>query len=453
MSILIKNRARKSKAAIMMKRAAIRGWICIFLLFSGFGQTALAQRYLSDYDSTLFVRDTVRTVIKRFENLHVSGYIQPQFQLTQSKGAASYEGGNFATFSNNRFMLRRARVKIDYILPSKGSHFPRALFTFQIDATERAVNVRDMFLRIYEPNRHNISLTAGLFARPFGYEVNLSSAFRETPERGRASQILMPSERDLGVMLNYESQNAARRDPLFKFDIGIFNGQGLAGTTDFDQFKDLISRLTMKPVRFRQFSVGAGVSLLRGGWRQATRYRYEMDNANGEAVFLIDSSEGNIGNKAPRQYYGADAQLEWKHGWGKTEIRGEYWRGKQPGGDSTTTNPGFLPTSPTYIRDFDAAFFYFLQNIINEKWELMVKYDWYDPNIKTKGLNIGKTASKTTPADVKFATLGMGITRYFGDHLKLLAYYSIVRNEQTALAAYRADLDDNVFTLRFQLRF
>jgi phosphate-selective porin len=47
----------------------------------------------------------------------------------------------------------------------------------------------------------------------------------------------------------------------------------------------------------------------------------------------------------------------------------------------------------------------------------------------------------------------MGITRYFGDHLKLLAYYSIVRNEQTALAAYRADLDDNVFTLRFQLRF
>jgi hypothetical protein len=112
-----------------------------------------------------------------------------------------------------------------------------------------------------------------------------------------------------------------------------------------------------------------------------------------------------------------------------------------------------LPTSPTYIRDFDAAFFYFLQNIINEKWELMVKYDWYDPNIKTKGLDIGKTASKTTPADVKFATLGMGITRYFGDHLKLLAYYSMVRNEQTALAAYRADLDDNVFTLRFQLRF
>jgi hypothetical protein len=37
--------------------------------------------------------------------------------------------------------------------------------------------------------------------------------------------------------------------------------------------------------------------------------------------------------------------------------------------------------------------------------------------------------------------------------LKLLAYYSIVRNEQTALVAYRADLDDNVFTLRFQLRF
>jgi hypothetical protein len=75
------------------------------------------QRYLADYDSTLFIRDTLRSFLNRLENLHFSGYIQPQYQMAQQKGALSYNGGNFSEFSNNRFMLRRARVKLDYILP------------------------------------------------------------------------------------------------------------------------------------------------------------------------------------------------------------------------------------------------------------------------------------------------------------------------------------------------
>ncbi|MFN2438764.1 MAG: porin, partial [Chitinophagaceae bacterium] len=158
-------------------------------------QTSFAQRYLMDYDSTLFIRDTVRPVVKRFENLHFSGYIQPQFQVAQQKGISSFGGGNFSEFSDKRFMLRRARIKLDYILPAKNNSFPQALFTFQFEATERDVNVRDVFVRLYEPKKKNFSLSMGLFARPYGYEVNLSSSYRESPDRGRAAQILMPSER------------------------------------------------------------------------------------------------------------------------------------------------------------------------------------------------------------------------------------------------------------------
>ena len=139
------------------------------------------------------MRDTVTQVVRRFERLHFSGYIQPQYQVAQTKGIASYSGGNFAEQSDNRFMLRRARLKVDYVLDSKKSNVPAALFTFQFEATERDVNVRDMFVRLFEPGRQNFSLSAGLFSRPFGYEVNLSSSYRETPERGRMSQILMPS--------------------------------------------------------------------------------------------------------------------------------------------------------------------------------------------------------------------------------------------------------------------
>ena len=423
--------------------------LAIFVLIWAQGYT---QRYLSDYDSTLFVRDTVRPVVKRFENLHISAYIQPQFQVAQKSGAQSFEGGNFNDHSNSRFMLRRARVRIDYRMNGKAGDFPAALFTFQFEATERDVNVRDMFVRIFEPKRNNFSFTMGLFARPFGYEVNLSSSFRESPERGRASQTLMPSERDLGAMITYDVQKPRRKRPQLKFDIGLFNGQGKSGPSEFDSYKDLISRLSLKPYSIsKNLSLSAGLSYLNGGWYQATKYEYSMSEENGKKLFVVDSSLENIGAKAPRQYYGADGQLVLKHGWGKTEWRAEYWKGKQPGTAITTMNPGTLPVAPTYIREFDAAFFYFIQNIINSKWELLAKFDWYDPNTKAKGKEIGDT--NLTPADIKYSTLGLGLTKHFTPNLKVLAYYAIVRNEETSLNGYTEDLKDDVFTLRMQLRF
>src|SRR5215217_2640832 len=419
---------------------------CVQLQVSG-------QRYLADFDSSAFIQDTLRPFLKRFQNLHISGYMQPQFQLAQQKGAPAYGGGSFSEFSNNRFMLRRARVKIDYIVPNANGRLPNVLFTFQIDATERGVNVRDMFVRLYEPKSQNFALTTGLFARPFGYEVNLSSAFRETPERGRMSQILMPTERDLGVMVSYEPQKQVRCKPSIKWDAGIFNGQGLSGTTDFDSFKDVISRLTCKPMGFlKSWQVSGGLSVLYGGWRQENKHRYTMGSSNGVSVFIVDSSETNIGTKAPRHYYGADVQLVKKHHYGKTEWRAEYGMGTQPGTNITTLNPGVLPVVPTYMRNFDGAFFYFLQNLGSEKWELMVKYDWYDPNTKVNATDIGKPETNLTTADIRFSTLGAGLTRYINPNLKVLVYYDWVKNETTALPEFSHDIKDNILTCRLQVR-
>ena len=80
----------------------------------------------------------------------------------------------------------------------------------------------------------------------------------------------------------------------------------------------------------------------------------------------------------------------------------------QPGTASTTAIPDHLPNTngvpvPTYIRHFNGAFFYFLQNIINTKHQLLVKYDWYDPNTKVKGNEIGKPGTNLTAADIKFS--------------------------------------------------
>ncbi|HVF82071.1 MAG TPA: hypothetical protein VM884_09065, partial [Flavisolibacter sp.] len=203
----------------------------------------------------------------------------------------------------------------------------------------------------------------------------------------------------------------------------------------------------------KNLAVSGGISLLRGGWRQNTRYRYQTQTTGSEKLFMVDSSLSNIGSKAPRNYYGADVQAALKHEWGKTEWRAEYWRGTQSGTATSTVNPGTLPEGPTYIRNFSGGFFYFLQNIVNENWEVVVKYDWYDPNTKVAAKEIGKTATNFTQADITYNTFGIGLTRYFTDNLKILAYYSIVRNEQTGLDGFISDLPDNVFTLRMQLRF
>ena len=208
-----------------MVKLWLRHLIFLVITFFIFHQIN-AQRYLTDIDSSFFIKDTVRPIIKRFENIIISGYMQPQFQVAESDGAPSFAGGNFSQYSQTRFMLRRARVKIDYLIKTK-QNFPQALFSFQIDATERGVIVRDMFVRVFETKKNIFSLSAGLFARPFGFEVNLSSSARETPERGRMSQILMPGERDLGAMISFDPQDKNHKLKLFKLDAGFFNGQGV----------------------------------------------------------------------------------------------------------------------------------------------------------------------------------------------------------------------------------
>jgi hypothetical protein len=339
---------------------------------------------------------------------------------------------------------------------------PKALFTFQIDATERSVRVRDMFIRIFETKKNNFSLTTGVFARPFGFEVNLSSSYRETPERGRMSQILLPSERDLGVMISYDPQKKDEHNHFvkdghahfIKVDAGIFNGPGLSSTMDFDSKKDFIGKITLKPVRRKAVEISGSVSILYGGWEELSKFEYRLKKSpSGDKNFAVDSSLSNIGNTAPRHYYGSDLQFKWIHKWGVSEWRAEYWTGKNAGTISSTANPGTLPVVPTYIRDFNGAFFYFLQDIVNPKNQLLFKFDWYDPNSKVSGKEIGKPGTNLTEGDIKYSTLGMGYSRELTRNVKMTLYYEIVKNETTLLTGFTSDIKDNLFTARLQFRF
>jgi hypothetical protein len=391
--------------------------------------------------------------LKKLDHIRITGYMQPQFQVASAKGARSFIGGDFPQNVNNRFMLRRGRIRFDYAGYTDNNK-PSVQFVFQFDGTERGVAIRDFWGRVYENKFELFSLTAGMFARPFGYEINLSSSDRESPERGRVSQLFMRTERDLGAMISLEPRHATNWFHYLKVDAGIFNGQGLTAPADYDSFKDFIARAGMKPFPLsKNTALSAGLSFLQGGFIQNSKYVYETATSGAAKLFTVDSSLANIGKKSPRRYRGADIQYNIKHGWGSTELRAEYWMGTQSATEESTETPSSLLEEPHYIRRFDAAFFYLVQNIINKDHQLVIKYDWYDPNTKVGGSDIGKAGTNFTAADIRYHTLGAGYLYHFNENTKLVLWYDHVKNESTNLPGYTRDLEDDVFTCRLQFRF
>jgi hypothetical protein len=420
------------------------------LCFTG---AAYSQFLVEMLDTTRDEHKGLYYSLKKLDHIRISGYMQPQFQATTQKGSRNYSGGDFPPNANNRFMLRRGRIRFDYA-GFTDDNKPSHQFVFQFDGTERGVAIRDFWGRYYENNFELFSVTAGMFARPFGYEINLSSSDREAPERGRASQILMRTERDLGAMVSLEPRRSTNWLHYFKVDAGFFNGQGLTSPNDFDSYKDFIARAAFKPFHLSKSTLlSAGVSFFQGGFLQNTKYTYRTETRAGEPAFIIDSSLSNIGTKSPRRYRGADMQFKIQHDWGATELRAEYWKGTQTATALTSETPSALLNEPHYIRHFDAAFFVFLQNIGNKRHQVGIKYDWYDPNTDVAGGQIGKAGANFTQADVRYNTLGFGYLYYINHNLKLTLWYDRIKNESTTLSGFTGDLDDDVFTCRLQFRF
>ena len=394
-------------------------------------------------------------IYKKFDHLRLSGYIQPQFQVAESKGIKNFEGTDFAANVNNRFMLRRSRVRIDYVHFGKETK-PGVQIVFQFDVNERGFTIRDVWGRVFENKYQMFAFTTGMFARPIGYEVNVSSSDRESPERGRMSQTLMKSERDLGAMLTFEPRKKDHKLRYLKMDLGLFNGQGINATGDFDNSKDLMGRVALKPYPLgKKLIISSGISLLNGGLLQNTKYKYKTATDAGISKLVVDSSIVNVGAVSPRKYYGADLQLKFRNRKGFTELRGEYLAGTQTGTANNSETPNALLTGADgfHIRQFNGAYFYFLQHLFSTQHQLLLKYDWYDPNSKVKGNEIGATGANLSAANIKYSTLGVGYINYLTENVKLVLYYAMVKNEKTQLTGYTGDLKDNVLTCRLQFRF
>ena len=436
--------------------------IAVILTLSGSALFAQETSVSSEAADSLNNKiENVKSDLELLKRLKITGYIQAQWQLADTAGAVTpYSGGAFPIATDNRFMIRRGRVKFTY-------ENELSTYVLQIDATEKGVSLKDAYVAVKDPWAQFVTLTAGVFNRPFGYEIAYSSSSRETPERARIFQNLFPGERDLGAMLTLQPKKGTRFDWI-KLDAGFFTGNGI--NPEFDSKKDFIGHLSFaKANKSETIKFGGGISYYNGHVFQGTKYVYSP----GEAIDvtqpgLVDSTASNKNGFAKRQYMGFDAQLSVHSPIGFTTVRAEYITGQQPSAKATnaSVSGSTLPNYDTYIRKVSGGYVYFIQNIGQTKNQLVVKYDWLDPNTKVSGADImsKSSAGKNTAlgtADIKFNTIGFGWNYRFNSQVKLMAYYEIVKNETTGLSPVglnrtldtSKDLKDNVFTLRVQYKF
>ncbi len=410
------------------------------------------------------------------KKLKLSGWVQVQFQVADQRGVETYAGGsNFNANVDKRFSVRRGRFKVVY---DNGL----SLYNMQIDISERGVQIREFFAKITDPWTKTFKLTVGMFNRPFGYEISQSSSVREAPERARMSQSLFFNERDMGAWLTIQAPNTSKLHFL-KLDMAIVSGTGItnvnnigaaildpnkntnnntSGGNDFDFQKDFIGRISAeKETKSKKFMISGGLSYYNGGYRTGNKQIWSNAKLAGDIKgFKVDSSDKNLGSVVKRIHYGADLQLKVDWWLGTTILRGEYIMGQMPGLGYRTYNstPYSQPITPIYNRNFNGAYFYFVQRFGKSKHQVVVKYDWYDPNTNLKGKEITGT-NGTTATDIRYDTWGFGYLYDWDANVKISVYYDMVKNESTAITStdklkdYSHDIKDNVLTMRIQYKF
>jgi hypothetical protein len=454
----------------MPLRALIIGVLCLTSLFPLFAQEEKPkdekpvskeelQQVKEALDGLSESFTEYRNYVDALRKIKVTGYLQPQWRFTDVTDArfpiGGFSGGAFGATFKNQFQVRRGRVKVMYdnVLTQ---------FVIQIDAIQTGFTTKDAYLAVTEPWLQTFGFQAGIFDRPFGYEVSYSSSSRESPERSRMYQTLFPGERELGAKVFFAPQLGALS--FLRADLGVFNGSGPTAN-EFDSYKDFIGHVAAQfPIDQIGAELDLGVSGYAGNVRNATKFLYTSGDISGIGkAFIVDSSATNLDAGVKRTYIGVDAQCYIDiPRLGGAILRGEYIFGKQPGTNGTTTSPSVQPTGAAYQREFAGYYVYYIQNI-GASEQVVVKYDVYDPNTKVSGDDF--TSKNTTGAialtatDIKYSTLGLGFIHHLDDNVKLVLYYELVRNEKLSgitagsLLPYAKDVRDNVLTFRIQYKF
>ncbi len=236
-------------------------------------------------------------------------FIQSRFQSLPIEGATVAE-------APTNFVLSRMETRWSGRLsPKVGLGFEIQYHPAPSGSSFELVN--DAFVEYYPSDR--LSLRVGQFVKPFGFDIQHSSADRESPERGIFAGYFFPGQRDRGVMLRADLAQGVQ---VF---LGAFNGNRFFA----DSNRRLNYNARVRKV-FGRVPLAAGVSTQIG--RQ----------------LLPDGVTGND----DEHMIGADIQWAWR----RLGVRAEVVTGNRP---STLLDlePEFAPAFRPDARSSGGALF------------------------------------------------------------------------------------------------
>ena len=446
--------------------------------------------------------------LEKITKIKLSGYIQAQW--------LHYE--NPAIYPNNTFLVRRARIKIKY------QPIEEVIFVLQPNFTVTGTVLRDAYVELHDPWIKTFSLWAGQFNRP-NFAVEYSSSKREVPERSRVIRQLYPGERGIGVKLEItppefplKVQLAVLNGNTFKVIDDIYGANVNLWAVDFDPFKDLMTRVTygFKLGGFGKLNIGASGYF---GWQKSNSTT--LLNSD----YTLDKNVG-VGESVTRNWFGGEMQL-YMDVLGGLEIRAEYLMGinsysgavgtfsfedSQFSLDNDTLTLTSMITNtneikPTIRRNFMGGYVYLIKNI-GKRNQFAFRWDFYDPNTKLSGKQIGvvgydanssdintnttiidgtspvilfnettenitDNSLKSGSSDITFHTLTFAWNYFFTKNLRIQVAYEMPINEKVGVDAsgnsnlvkkydvndmtvyndYNRVFPQNIFTLRLQAKF
>ena len=108
------------------------------------GANANAQELSNPIDTLAASVQKMNASVTTLQKLKISGYVQFQYQKADSMGVKSFAGGDFDAKTDNRFAVRRGRVKFAY----SGA---LSNYVLQFDVTEKGLAIKDAYLNFTEP--------------------------------------------------------------------------------------------------------------------------------------------------------------------------------------------------------------------------------------------------------------------------------------------------------------
>jgi phosphate-selective porin OprO and OprP len=312
-------------------------------------------------------------LVNAARQIQLSGFTQIRYQiLDQAK-------------RKDAFDIRRARLDV------RGSITPYFNYRLQTEFADRP-KIIDAYAEIKIADYFMI--TVGQFKIPFSLENLTSSNKLEVIDRSLAVEALVArgtdvignqNGRDIGLQIG-GTLIKSKGLPLLEYRLGVFNGSGINLADTANEAKDIGGRIILSPVK--GLSIGTG---LYNGWGKAVKPDYR-------------------GQSQVRNRYGVDASYTTT----RLSLKGEYLYGV----DGITDRQGW------YLQ---AGYF-----VIAQKWQVLAKYDTFDPNV-SESENI-------------ITSYVIGTNLNFNTWSRLQAFYTFREEEGTAV-------NNNYFSIQFQIGF